>query len=162
MNDGFSPSILASNLLRNLGLHAGTPWPGANVQVERAVDAMHRAIGIALDDPRSTWPGTRFEVRPPAAHEDLAGNGLHLLLIAAAMVGAWRGGGGRRLRAFAGCLLVAFLLFCLLLRWQPWHSRLQLPLFVLAAPLVGVVFERLKPVLFAIGYCCSSARPCIS
>jgi hypothetical protein len=151
MNDGFSPSIVASNLLRNFGLHAGTPWKGANVQIEQAVDAMHRAIGIALDDPRSTWPGTRFEVRPPAADEDLAGNGLHLLLIAAAMVGALRGGGDRRLRAFAGCLLVAFLLFCVVLRWQPWHGRLHLPLFVLGAPLVGVVFERLRPALLAIG-----------
>jgi uncharacterized membrane protein YiaA len=151
MNDGFSPSILASNLLRNLGLHAGTPWQGSNLQIERAVDAMHRAIGIALDDPRSTWPGTRFEVRSPAAQEDLAGNGLHLLLIVAAMVGAGCGGGDRRLRAFAGCLLVAFLLFCVVLRWQPWHSRLHLPLFVLGAPLVGVVFERLRPTLLAIG-----------
>ena len=151
MNDEFSPSILASNLLRNLALHAGTPWQGANGLTERAVEAMHRAIGIALDDPRSTWPYTRFEVRPPAAHEDLAGNGLHLLLIGAAMVGAWRGRGDRRLRAFAGCLLVAFLLFCLVLRWQPWHSRLHLPLFVLGAPLVGVVFERLRPALLAIG-----------
>ena len=151
MNDEFSPSILASNLLRNLGLHAGTPWQGANVRIERAVDAMHRAIGIALDDPRSTWPDTRFEVRRPAAHEDLAGNGLHLLLIGAAMVGAWRGRGERRLRAFAGCLLVAFLLFCLVLRWQPWHSRLHLPLFVLGAPMVGAVFERLRPALLVIG-----------
>ncbi len=67
------------------------------------------------------------------------------------MVGAWRGGGDRRLRAFAGCLLVAFLLFCVVLRWQPWHSRLHLPLFVLGAPLVGVVFERLRPALLAIG-----------
>ena len=150
-NDGFSPSIVASNLLRNLGLHAGTPWKGSNLQIERVVDAMHRAIGIAMDDPRSTWPGTRFEVRPPAAHEDLAGNGLHLLLIAAAMVGVWRGAGDRRLRAFAGCLLLAFVLFCAVFRWQPWHSRLHLPLFVLGAPLVGVVFERLRPALLAIG-----------
>ena len=150
MNDGFSPFFVVSNLLRNVGLHAGTPWQGANVQIERAVDAMHRAMGIALDAPRSTWPGTQFEVRPPAAQEELAGNGLHLVLIAVAMVAAWRGGGDRRRRAFAGCLLVAFLLFCVVLRWQPWHSRLHLPLFVLGAPLVGVVFERLRPALLAI------------
>jgi 4-amino-4-deoxy-L-arabinose transferase-like glycosyltransferase len=149
-NDAFSPAILASNVLRNLGVHAGTRWPAANDQVERAIAVLHRGVGIALDDPRSTWPGTRFEVIPPAANEDLAGNGLHLLLIAAAMVGAWCLRRDDRLHAFAACLIAAFLLFCLLLRWQPWHSRLQLPLFVLATPLVGVIFEGLKPTLLAI------------
>ena len=70
-NDAFSPAILASNALRNLGVHAGTPWPAANAHIERAIAVLHQGIGIALDDPRSTWPGTRFEVIPPAANEDL-------------------------------------------------------------------------------------------
>ena len=64
-NDAFSPTILASNVLRNLGVHAGTPSPAANAQVERAIAVLHRGIGIPLDDPRSTWPGTRFEVIRP-------------------------------------------------------------------------------------------------
>jgi hypothetical protein len=42
-------------------------------------------------------------------------------------------------------VLLGFLLFCLLLRWQPWHTRLQLPLFVLCSPLVAVVLGRCRP-----------------
>ncbi len=150
LNDAVSPSILASNLVRNIGLHVGTPSPAANAWLERVIAAAHREIGIALDDPRSTWPHTRFEVLPPRAHEDLAGNGLHLLLVGVAMVGTWRAGGDRRARLFAGCLLAAFVLFCILLRWQPWHSRLHLPLFVLGAPLVGLMLERVKPAVLAL------------
>jgi hypothetical protein len=63
-NDALSPTILASNALRNLGMHAGTPWQAANAQIERAIASLHQGIGIALDDPRSTWPGTRFAVIP--------------------------------------------------------------------------------------------------
>ena len=46
--------------------------------------------------------------------------------------------------------MVAFVLFCFLVRWQPWHSRLHLPLFVLGAPLIGVVFERVRSVLLTV------------
>jgi hypothetical protein len=37
----------------------------------------------------------------------------------------------------------AFAFFCLLFRWQPWHSRLHLPLFVLSAPIVGIGLSQL-------------------
>jgi Dolichyl-phosphate-mannose-protein mannosyltransferase len=143
-NDEISLPILLSNVLRNVGLHAGTPWLAANVTLERAIGVAHDALGIAVDDPRSTWPTTRLEVRRPVAHEDLAGNGLHLVLIVAALVAATRLREDWRRLAFAGSLVAAFLLFCLLLKWQPWHSRLLLPLFVLATPLVGLALERLR------------------
>lgn len=150
MNREISLPILASNVLRNLGLHLGTPWPAANSAIEQAIGAAHATIGIAPDDPRSTWPGRRFEVIRPVVHEDLAPNGLHLLLIVAAVVAVWCRRAAGRLRAYSACLVLAFLLFCLLLRWQPWHSRLHLPLFVLGAPVVGVVLEPQRPVLLAL------------
>ena len=149
-NEEISLAILGSNVLRNLGLHASTPWRDVNVRVEQAIGVAHRAIGISPDDARSTWHLTRFSIGILVAHEDLAANGLHLLLAVGALVGTWRFGERRRLRAFGVCLIVGFLLFCLLLRWQPWHSRLHLPLFVLCAPLIGVVFEHTKAYVLAI------------
>lgn len=148
-NRELSPAVLASNVARNVGLHAGTPWPAVNAVVQGIVASVDASVGIASDDPRSTWPGTRFSVGTPRLHEDVVGNGLHLVAIAAALLAAlaW---GDRRRRGYAACLALAFLLFCLLLRWQPWHSRLHLPLFVLAAPLVGVVAERIGAIAVAI------------
>ncbi len=151
VNDAFWPSILASNALRNAGLHLGTPFRAVNAAVERAIEGIHIVIGIAPDDPRSTWPTTRFWVAPIAVSEEEAANGLHLVLLVAALAGAvWSRRNDRRLMVFAGCLVAAFLLFCLVVRWQPWHSRLHLPLFVLGAPLIGVVFERLRPAVLAV------------
>ena len=149
MNDEFSPSILASNLLRNLGLHAGTPWQGANARIERAstpctarsgsrwtIHAAHGRTAVRSEAARRARGSGRQWSSPPA---NRGGDG-----------GGLARSRRRRLRAFAGCLLVAFLLFCLVLRWQPWHSRLHLPLFVLGAPMVGAVFERQRPALLVI------------
>jgi hypothetical protein len=40
--------------------------------------------------------------------------------------------------------LASFLLFCWFVKWQPWHSRLHLPLFCLASPIIAVVLSELK------------------
>ena len=39
-------------------------------------------------------------------------------------------------------LVGAFVVFCAVFRWQPWHTRLHLPLFVLWSSVIGLVFER--------------------
>jgi hypothetical protein len=40
---------------------------------------------------------------------------------------------------------MGFVLFCLVLKWQPWNSRLMMPVLILAMPVVGVTLSaRLK------------------
>jgi hypothetical protein len=39
------------------------------------------------------------------------------------------------------CVVSAFLLFCLIVRYQPWNSRFHLPLFILFCPVAGLVLE---------------------
>jgi hypothetical protein len=43
---------------------------------------------------------------------------------------------------YNGCILAGFIIFCGLLRWQPWNSRLHLPLFILTTPIIGLVLEK--------------------
>jgi hypothetical protein len=52
-------------------------------------------------------------------------------------------------RGYTLSILAGFLLFCALLRCQPWHSRLHLPLFVLVAPVVAIVLAAARPVRLA-------------
>jgi hypothetical protein len=157
VNTAFSPGLLLSNVARNLSLQLLTPFPSWNARVEAAVFALHRVIGLSPNDSRSTWRGAQFHV--PARLEgaqladadesvyaafldNAAGNPLHLLLFTACVgVLAAR----RSFPAFhplwGFLILVAagFFLFSLLLKWQPWGARLELPFLLLAAPLAGAI-----------------------
>jgi 4-amino-4-deoxy-L-arabinose transferase-like glycosyltransferase len=138
-NDAFTISSAASNVVRNVGLHAGTPFKQVNAVLENGIYKLHKAIGVDPNDPRTTWPRTEFRVRRLSNHEDLAGNPLHLVLIVVCLPFLLLRRNNPDARYYSICLLAAFLLFSVYLKWQPWHSRLQLPLFVLWSPVVGLM-----------------------
>lgn len=138
--ESFGPGAWASNVVRDLALHLGTPVDRVNAVSTSVVRALHRPLGLSPDDPRTTWTDQRFEVPRMSKLEDTAGNPLHLVLIVVAVTVAairWRDPELRPVRSLAMTLLLGFLLFALLVKWQPWGSRLQLPLFVLWAAPVG-------------------------
>ena len=103
---------------------------------------LHALLGSELDDPSSTWGDTTFRIPKWTVHEESAGNAMHMLL-------ALFGGalllsplGSRAQRFYVVLVLAAGMLFCACLRWQPWHSRLHLPLFVLASPIIAIAVSR--------------------
>jgi hypothetical protein len=103
-------------------------------------------IGVGVDDPGTTLPGSSFQIPDLTTDEDYAGNPLHLLAVTLAGLVAVVLAMRRRhivLVLYLSCLLGAFLLFASLLKWQPWHARLELPLLVLGAPLCGAAFASL-------------------
>ena len=134
-----------SNMLRNTSDQLGAASPRWNQAVFDAVVRIHRALSINPDDPATTWPWTRY--RPPynaRNHEADANNRWHLALFAAAAVFAAITR-KRKWLLYSGGLLAAFLLFCFYLKWQLYLARLELPLFVLMAPLAGFFLEALRP-----------------
>ncbi|MEW6403119.1 MAG: glycosyltransferase family 39 protein [Chloroflexota bacterium] len=144
-NDMFTLPSLTSNVVRNIGLQIGTPFQSVNAFLERGINKVHRMIGLDTNDPRTTWPRTKFYVERSSLQEDRAGSPLHLILISIIMLELF----GQRNKNpeaifFSLCLILGFLLFCLYLKWQPSHSRLHLPLFVLGASLVGLFLSQIK------------------
>ena len=145
-NEIRTPAAVASNVVRNIGLHLPTPVGAFNRVSMDSVQRLHSLIGIDVNDPRTSYndprPQQQFDISKPRYHEDLAGNFLHaaLMLLAIGVILIRPGRGGDIRRAFALALVAGFVLFCIELKWQPWGSRLQLPLFVLGAPLIAITF----------------------
>jgi hypothetical protein len=126
--------------MRNVALHlVATPSSAVNRAVAGVVMQAHSQLGIDVNDPHSTFGDTPFG--PQAAYsEDTAGNPLHFVAVALAALAALVWLKLDRAVALYGLAVASgFVLFCVVLRWQPWNSRLQLPLFVLAAPFVALV-----------------------
>jgi hypothetical protein len=146
----FGGGELVSSVTRNLALHLGTPWTGANQAVEGVVRCIHRVIGIDPNDPDLTWRDAgvedlAFRVPPLNRDEDRAGNLLGLLLIAGASA-LWALRGIRlRIGWYGTACTAAALAFAAMLRWQPWHSRLHLPLFVLGAAWAAAIYAKGLP-----------------
>jgi len=145
-NDIFTLSSVTSNLIRNIGLHIVTPSNRVNAFLEEEIYKIHTVIGIDPNDKRTTWPDTEFHVDNSAwLHEDMAGNPLQLLLIIVSMpLLLLQRRENREIIYYFICLAAAFILFSLYLRWQPWNSRLQLPLFMLWSPLTGLLLSRIR------------------
>ncbi|HSF30535.1 MAG TPA: 4-amino-4-deoxy-L-arabinose transferase, partial [Candidatus Tectomicrobia bacterium] len=147
-NDEITMPTLVSNAVRNLAIHLGTKSSAVNGALEHGVAEVIQAFGGDVNDPRATWDFTTFHVPSKSYHEDRAGNPIHLALIVVALgimvgVGALRK--STELVIYTIGLALAFILFCAFLRWQPWNTRLHLPLFVLWSAVTGVVLERAWP-----------------
>ncbi len=150
LNDALTPGLIASNVVRDVGLNfVATPIAAINVRALHLVTAIHSVMGVDIQDARTTWGGELFREQNTtmAFDEDFAGNPMQVVLGVCALIALWplrhRLGG---LAPIYACALVAgFIFFAAFLRWQPWHTRLELAFLVLCAPLVGLIAEAAAP-----------------
>jgi len=133
-------------LARNAALHAvAVPTRQWSERVGRATLRFQRWLGVDENDPAVIWPDSWF-ITEFSTHEDEGGNFLHFVLILAALLFILFGKHHvTSLRAYSACLVAGFLLFCFFLRWQPGHSRLHLPLFILFIPCIALAVEWYLP-----------------
>lgn len=126
---------LASVLLSNLSLHLATPFDPATDMVEDLVLSIDEWLGV---DPGG------YELVSLWNHEDVAGNPIHLGLMFGSL--ALLVMNRRRLSAdlialYAAALIAGYLIHAVVIAWQPYGSRFQLPFFVAWGPLIGATLS---------------------
>ncbi len=162
-DDHFSIAGTISTFLRDLSLHFSTHSQRYNDAIERAVRGLVRAFGADPDDRANTWLETRYfngyKMPPPGSDRDevFAGNPLHVILafvVLALLTFDRRRRYSRPTKIFALGITASFVLFCAMIRWQVWGVRLELPIFIVGAAIIGTVLSpRLSPRL--LGACAS-------
>ena len=149
-NDRIGPGTLASNALRNASLQL-VFRPSWNAAIYSAVLEAHEALGLDPNARATTWADTQFKPAHVSNHEGVAPNVRHTLLLGLAGLWLlWR----RKLDLTAGLFLGAlagFAAFCLLIKWQPWHARMHLPLFATVCPVLALWAEQALPRWLAVG-----------
>jgi hypothetical protein len=166
-NKEMSLALFVSNLSRHAGVHLQTPFQKVNNVFIDAVMWLHQKIGVSFTDPRTTIGEAGFLLAVSAYHEYYAGNFLHfwLGLLCCCLVYRLRGQGVGSMKRYMGALLVCGLAFVLYLRWQPWISRLQLPLFIMLVPVIaGVIYaldKKGRLLIIAGVLCLAAATPWI-
>ena len=146
-NEIHTPKALLSNMIRNTVIHANIPWPNLRSGLDTAIVSFHNTMNISVNDPRTTW-GTfsRFSVRDISLNDETDGNPIHLLVIFITVVLVFF---LKKLRTtpyllyYTFSVIFAFLLLSFMLKWNPWLSRVHLPLFVITAPLCGIVLSKI-------------------
>lgn len=142
-NDTFSVGIALSNVFRNIFLQFPIPVVGRSV--ENLAERFLVLLGTSLQDPASTWYGSSFHIQSVIfPQEDIVANPVHMALIIAGTGLLLR----KRTKGIHKVLLLlcwlGFVLFSLVLRWQPYHSRLLLPFLILGVIFASVNFTYTK------------------
>ncbi len=144
-NQLWSWRVVVSNIVRGATLSLATPYGDVNGLLRDGVVTIHNWLGLAVDDPRTTWGEYRVK---RAVNDEFAGYPFHyLLILACGLVLLWRPkavrvDGRGPMAAYAAALLAGYFLFCALFKWQLGANRLLLPLYVAAAPLAGLALDR--------------------
>ena len=146
VNDLITPSSVLSNLIRNFFVHMPVPFFSTFIQTN--IINLHSLIGLDINDPRITCCGTEFVIRSIIyPQEDIVSNPIHLIaIVAGGILLIFKRGLNSilQIKILYLSTIVSFVLFSALIKWQPFHSRLEIPFFIVGTMCSIAIFNHLK------------------
>jgi len=140
-NQKMSAGLLLSSAIKNAGMHFSLMYakPVAKLST-KVVYKLHAMAGMDINDPAVNYRNSVYIINEVVTDEDGGPNMIHFILIAASFVILGWGIIKLKHQPIVNILLAIVVLqvifFCAYLKWQPWVSRLHVPMFLLAIPLV--------------------------
>ncbi len=147
-NESWKLGDLLSVLVKNLFSHIPVPLFGK--QLYFFLSRVHNFFGLDIQNPRNSWLNEKFVINPMVyPHEDLAGNTIVLILFLFSIYIFFKNlrKFDRLVKTLVIMSICSFVLFSFVIKWQPWHSRLELPLFYMLAILVSILLINYKRLL---------------
>jgi Dolichyl-phosphate-mannose-protein mannosyltransferase len=139
--------LLCSNILKNIGLHVGYPM---QYDYDNWIRNFHDNNDMNIDNPATNFAALPYHgPKEFETHEDLVSNNIHLYLIGFFVISVLLFGFLNPKKNYKELLILfiiatQIIIFAGFLKWQPWHTRLHIPIFILGVLLITVGAKQFK------------------
>lgn len=141
------PGDVMNVVIRNIAGQFTFDSDAWNNGLETSTRTILGFLNLDPDDPATTFEGQKFHLPYFAGLEDIVPAPVQTILLLCLPLSLiftslrYRPG----LLPLLLCTFGALLLFCMMFRWQPWQGRLLIPGYFIAAPMIGLVLDLLRP-----------------
>lgn len=143
-NQKITLSSYSVSLIKNVANQFGFPltYKITNIVIEK----LHLVTGIKIDDKNYNFKGVKFKLSNWNNNEDNASNIIHIIIFLTIFPYIIYRNKNKKIIlkwTYLFCS-ITFLIFCFILKWQPWHTRLLLPFFVFTSIPISIFLEQYK------------------
>ena len=147
-NKAYGIAPMLSNAVKNTFMHLRTPFPELNNSLTDAAIGVNEISGVDINSPSYNWAYTpKFEVGFFSSQEDSVGNIFQVILFTVCLIIFLMKKDLRKNRLilfYLIILILMFLTFSYVLKWQVWHTRLQLTMFIASAVFIAIIINKIN------------------
>jgi 4-amino-4-deoxy-L-arabinose transferase-like glycosyltransferase len=132
-NENITTKSTLIGIVKNIGIHMSTPIT-SNI-TNQIVEKAHLVTNIPISDKKYSYNGIQFKMNNWNHNEDEVSNFFQVILFGFVLL-YWIVNRKKQIPTLNYTILFClftFFIFTFILKWQPWHMRLQVPLFMFMA-----------------------------